>query len=118
MKNWGDLAEDRAVDLLLAQGYRISERNWRAGRQGEIDIIAYDDDVLVFVEVKAREAGSLGKPEEAITAAKRRKLLALAKEYLYRRSLYGQVDCRFDVVAVTRHPDGYRIHHIKDAFRG
>lgn len=116
--SWGEIAEEKAADLLLGLGYRIAERNWRAGRRGEIDIIAYDGDVLVFAEVKAREAGSLGGPLEAVTAAKRRKLLSLAREYLYRRGLYGQVDCRFDVIGITRHRAGCKMQHIKDAFRG
>jgi putative endonuclease len=116
--NWGEKAEESAADLLLGLGYRIAERNWRAGRRGEIDIIAYDGDVLVFVEVKARKAGSLEGPMEAVTAAKRKKLLGLAREYLYRSSLYGKVDCRFDVIGVTRHPTGREMQHIKDAFRG
>ena len=115
--NWGDSAEEKVAGLLLGLGYRIVERNWRAGRRGEIDIIAYDGDVLVFVEVKARKAGSLEKPLEAVTAAKRRRLLNLAREYLYHSGLYGKVDCRFDVVGVTNHPVRYKIQHIKDAFR-
>lgn len=115
--NWGARAEGKAADLLLGLGYRIAERNWRAGRRGEIDIIAYDGDVLVFVEVKAREAGSLENPQEALTAAKRKKLLGLAREYLYRSGLYGRTDCRFDFIGITRHPAGYKMQHIKDAFR-
>lgn len=115
--NWGELAEEKAAQLLIGLGYRMVERNWRAGRRGEIDIIAYDNDVLVFVEVKAREVGSLESPVEAVTSAKRKKLIGLAKEYLYHSGLYGQVDCRFDVIGVTRHAVGYKMQHIKDAFR-
>lgn len=115
--NRGEEAEEKAAGLLLGLGYRIAERNWRSGRRGEIDIIAYDGDVLVFVEVKSREATSLEKPLEAVTAAKRKKLLSLAREYLYRSGLYGKVDCRFDVIGITRQPVGYKIEHIKDAFR-
>ncbi len=113
----GDQGEKLAVSHLMGLGFRIEELNWRAGRHGEIDIIAYDGDILVFVEVKAREAGSLEGPLEAVTAAKRKKLLNLSREYLYRRGLYGQVDCRFDVIGITCHPNGHELQHIRDAFR-
>ncbi len=113
----GDSGEELAVSHLLGLGYRIEERNWRAGRNGEIDIIACDGEVLVFVEVKDRGRGSLEKPLEAVTAAKRRQLFNLATQYLYRKGLYGKVDCRFDVVGISTGREGSAMEHVKDAFR-
>jgi putative endonuclease len=113
----GGEAEEQAVNYLLNRGYRLAERNWRSGRKGEIDIIAYDREVLVFVEVKARGRGSLGGPLEAVTAAKRKRLISLATDYLYRTGLYGRVDCRFDVLAISTGAGRDAIEHLKDAFR-
>lgn len=68
-KRYGDLGEGYAVKLLKKEGYRILERNYR-GRFGEIDIIAKDNDTLVFVEVKTRWSKKYGKPEEAVNKRK------------------------------------------------
>ena len=65
----GKLAEDFAVKLLTKKGYKVIERNFRS-RFGEIDIIALKEEILVFVEVKARWSTKFGKPEEAVTPSK------------------------------------------------
>ena len=65
----GKLAEDYAVKLLIENSYTIIDRNFHS-RFGEIDIIALKEDVLVFVEVKARWSLKFGKPEEAVTPSK------------------------------------------------
>ena len=65
----GKKAEDYASRFLLQNGYKIIDRNFRS-RFGEIDIIALKDDVLVFVEVKARWSTKFGLPEEAVTPQK------------------------------------------------
>ncbi len=66
---FGRLAEDFAVKLLISKGYKILERNFRS-RFGEIDIVALEGDTLVFAEVKARWSNSFGAPEEAVTPKK------------------------------------------------
>ena len=63
----GQAGEDAAAALLADQGYTIVERNYRT-RMGEIDLIAEEDGVLCFVEVKARRSARLGHPSEAVTA--------------------------------------------------
>lgn len=113
----GEVGEELATGYLLGLGYRIAERNWRSGKRGEIDIIAYDDQTLVFVEVKERRRGSIGRPAEALTSSKKKRLVELAREYLYRTGLYGTVDCRFDVIGVERGRTKSRVEHIVDAFR-
>jgi len=65
----GKRAEDYAVKLLTQKGYKIIDRNFRS-RFGEIDVIGLKDNVLVFVEVKARWSSKFGKPEEAVTPQK------------------------------------------------
>jgi putative endonuclease len=104
----GKRAEDLAVAFLRAQGMRIVARNWR-WRGGEVDIIAKDGDVLVFVEVKAREKEDFARPEEAVDKKKREHLWRSAQAFLSGKPW---VPVRFDVVAVT--PEGIR--HIRGAF--
>ena len=94
--SWGRRAEDLTALYLRLRGYLILERNWRT-RWGEIDLIAEKGDTLVFVEVKARRSLAFGKPEDAITRAKKQKLLTLAKLYLSSYSGRAQ-KVRFDVI--------------------
>ncbi len=90
--------EDAAVRELEARGYVVVARRYRT-RLGELDVIARDGPVLVFVEVKTRSTPHCGDGLEAVTADKRRRLVRMAHEYLW---LHGLDDtaCRFDVVAI------------------
>ncbi|OFW09903.1 MAG: YraN family protein [Acidobacteria bacterium RIFCSPLOWO2_02_FULL_67_36] len=95
---FGKCGEDLAVEELERRGYAILERRYRT-RRGEIDIVARDGDVLVFVEVKARATTDFGTAAEAVTARKQRRLVWMATDYLARHCpVYPQ--CRFDVVAI------------------
>jgi putative endonuclease len=77
----GSLGEEAAREHLEAQGYRILTRNYRC-RDGEIDLVADDYGVLVFVEVKTRSSSAYGPPRDAVTPAKRRKLARAASHYM------------------------------------
>ncbi len=100
---------------LRLKGYRIEARNWRCAL-GEIDIVAWDGDTLVFVEVKTRAGRSAGSPEEAVTGAKQRRIVGLAQAYLGKRR-GDPPPCRFDVVAVEGAAPWPRIRHLRSAFR-
>lgn len=111
----GDLGERLAEQHLLASGYRIREKNFRT-RSGEIDIIAERGGVLTFVEVRTRRGRAMGSALESVTAAKRRRLVALAEAYgQAREPLPGQ--WRIDVVAVDLAPDGrlLSLEHVEGA---
>ncbi|MFO7273824.1 MAG: YraN family protein [Symbiobacteriaceae bacterium] len=112
----GREGEEAAVRYLTSLGYRVIARNVRF-RSGEIDVVARDGDVLVFVEVKTRRGRGFGSPGEAVTGAKQRRLVRLAALYLAR--LGGEPPpCRFDVVEVEPGPDGrWRCKLIKGAFQ-
>jgi putative endonuclease len=111
----GESGEDLACAALERRGYAILERRYRT-RAGEIDIVASDGDVLVFVEVKTRRSERYGHPAEAVTASKRRRVVLMATDYLARRRPHASA-CRFDVVAVTIGADGPpRIEVIRGAF--
>ena len=106
----GTQYEERAAEYLIAQNYQILERNYRI-RSGEIDIIARDGTILVFIEVKYRKNDESGNPLEAVDIRKQRKIIKVARYYLYQKK-YGDVPCRFDVIGIC----GSHIEHIKDAF--
>ena len=98
MNRRGREGEAIAARHLESLGYRVLARNWH-GRGGEIDLVCQDGETLVFVEVKARRDERCGTPQEAVTWHKRRRLAAMADDFLARARL-GAVPCRFDVVAV------------------
>lgn len=95
----GKSGENYACLELERRGYAILERRYRT-RAGEIDVIARDGEMLVFVEVKARRSARFGYPAEAVTASKQRRLVQMASFYILRKGLSNS-RCRFDVVAVT-----------------
>jgi len=111
---WG---ESLAATHLEAKGYQIVERNWRC-QHGEVDLVARAGAEWVFVEVKTRRGRDMGAPEEALTAAKQKKLLAVAEEYTLEHGL--DVDWRIDLVAVELDKSGklLRCDHIPNAVLG
>lgn len=95
----GRRGEEEAARFLAKRGFAILDRNVRS-RFGEIDLVARDGKTLVFVEVKTLREGAGDPPEAAVTGTKRRQLGRLAQQYL-KWKRFGEVPCRFDVVAVT-----------------
>jgi putative endonuclease len=111
----GSRGERLAARHLQHKGLRILARRFRV-RRGEIDLVARDRDVLVFVEVKTRRRGD---PAEAVTPEKQRRLTRAALAFLRRYDLLdAAIPCRFDVVVVWS--DDKRpavIEHLIDAFQ-
>jgi putative endonuclease len=112
----GKWAEDHACRTLARAGYAIVERRHRT-RFGEIDIIARDHGVLVFIEVKSRRTLTCGVPAAGVTSQKQRRLLRLAEMYL-QQSGQTNTPCRFDVVSVycPRPGEPPRVDLLKSAF--
>jgi putative endonuclease len=113
----GEEGERAAKAFLLACGYRILHENYSTPL-GEIDLIAQEGDVVVFVEVKARASREFGPPQSSVTLAKQRQIVKAAGLFLQRERL-AQAPCRFDVVAVTfggTRADEPEILLIRDAF--
>ncbi|HEY6177689.1 MAG TPA: YraN family protein [Kofleriaceae bacterium] len=107
----GAAAERGAVQLLVAAGYEIIERNFRC-KAGELDIVARDDGVLVFVEVRSRSDDEHGHAAEMVRRRKQRRVVRVARCYV--AAAQPQFEhCRFDVVAIT----GDEAILLKDAFR-
>ena len=113
MNDRGEQAEILAADFLQGKGLRIVVRNYRS-RYGEIDLIAREGPVLVFVEVRSRSSETYGGAAASITAAKREKLLKTARHY--HAGVSPQPPCRFDAVLVSGEPP--RIEWIRNAIEG
>ncbi len=93
----GEIGENAAARFLRQKGIKILLRNYQS-RYGEIDIIGREKDILVFVEVKARQADGLQRPGEAVTDKKRRRLILTGRQYL--KELHRDVPYRYDIVEV------------------
>ncbi len=110
--DWERVAEKSLVEA----GYRILERNFRAA-QGEIDLVAEENGVVVFVEAKGRRGLGFGSPEEAVTLEKQRRILRAAEAWLARHGAANRA-CRFDVVSILDAPEGRKVEILRGAFEG
>lgn len=109
--------EELAAAYLESKGYLISDRNYRFGRNAEVDIVAFDEIQVIFVEVKKRTSIRFGQPEESVTPQKIAKIKRAAEAWIYERRMDTAL-IRFDVITILQKgneaPD---IRHIEDAFR-
>ncbi|MGH2516104.1 MAG: YraN family protein [Ktedonobacterales bacterium] len=103
-KTLGANGERFAATWLEARGYEIVERNWRCP-YGELDVIARAGAEWVFFEVKTRRGRRMGAPEEAVTHAKRVRLIHAAQAYLAERACE-DAPYRIDVLAIELSPTG------------
>jgi putative endonuclease len=110
----GQSGEDLACRELTRRGYAILARRFRV-RSGELDIVARDGAVLVFVEVKTRAGRRFGAAAEAVTFTKQRRIARLANEYLLRHRM-PDCPCRFDVVSVQVGDGTPDVEIIQNAF--
>ena len=110
----GKRGEDLACAELEKLGYVIVDRRFRT-RCGEIDIVARDGGVLVFVEVRARSGSRFGTPFESVTWQKRQRISRMAASYLCAKRMAGTA-CRFDVVAVVEQQGTPTVELVKGAF--
>ena len=111
----GRRGEQLAAGHLQSLGYSIVQYNYRCPA-GEVDLIAWKGDALVFVEVKARRSRRFGLPEEALTPRKQAHLLAAAQTYLQENHLE-DAKWRVDVIAIELDSSGNvrRLRHIENA---
>jgi putative endonuclease len=109
----GKEGEELAVRFLKKQGFRIIGKNYRTPF-GEIDVIAEDGGVLVFVEVKTRSGDAFGFPFEAVDRRKRDKIKKVALCYM--KKIRKEPQARFDVLSIDVEGGRKKIDHIKDAF--
>ena len=113
----GRKGEELACRLLEERGHRILERNWRYGHL-EIDIISMDPAGIHFVEVKARQKSIQAPPQENVDAAKQRRIAKAALRYLNssKRLPHRDMECLFDVIAVTFDTEGAHVEWFPQAY--
>ncbi|MBF0096232.1 MAG: YraN family protein [Magnetococcales bacterium] len=109
-------SEQVAERYLHKNGYRILERNVRS-RQGELDMVALQGEVLVFCEVKSRRGAFGPDPAENLHARKQARLVRLAAAYLQRHPEHAGRECRFDAVLLWKKGIFWQVAVIADAFR-
>lgn len=117
MQTPGQRYEHYAAGWLAARGLRIVARNFRC-RAGEIDLVAIEDDALVFIEVRARAPSRYASAAESVDRRKQQRLLRTAEYYLSRYPAAAQLPCRFDVIAIEPRqcPAPPRVRWIRSAF--
>jgi putative endonuclease len=113
MKSFGHKGEEIAADYLKKKGYTVLHRNYTTPL-GEADIIAKDNNTIVFVEVKARSSDTFGQPFEAVNHRKQEKLKKIALYYLKRHQIESPV--RFDIVSIISRNGKIEVNHIPEAF--
>ena len=110
----GREGEEIAENYLKKKGYRLVERNYRCPL-GELDLIALDRRVIVFVEVKTRGDESYGPPLESVHPRKQRKMIKTALFFLSVHKLHNR-EARFDVVGISFAGQEPVVEHIENAF--
>lgn len=111
----GNIGESLACDYLTKQKMKIVKTNYK-NKIGEIDIIAKDNETIVFIEVKTRASLKFGLPREAITKSKRETIKKVAISYLKSNNLLDKVPVRFDCIEIVGDERDYEINHLKNIF--
>ena len=111
---FGILGERLAERWLVSRGWRVLQRRYRSGHR-DIDLIAKREDLVSFVEVKARTGNAFGDPVEAVHWKKRNELIKSAHTWIDRHGRAGEA-YRFDVVGVLVTGTRVRVRHVENAF--
>ena len=109
----GKEGEYIAKKYLVSKGYRVLESNYR-NKIGEIDLIAFDNDILVFLEVKTRTSFKYGYAFEAVDYRKQKKIISTSLVYIKYKN-YNDTQIRYDIIEIylTENP---KINHLENAF--
>jgi putative endonuclease len=111
--NLGEKGEELAADHLKKAGFNLLFRNWKWGKH-EIDIIAENNEFIVFVEVKTRSNDFQMHPVAAVTRDKQKSIIWAANGYLQKFKI--DKESRFDIITVIKTADSFQIDHIEGAF--
>ena len=110
----GKSGEELALNFLKSRGYKIITHNFHS-QFGEIDIIAIDENILVFIEVKTRSS-NLTSALNSVSVSKQKKLSKTASLFLSKNPQYEDSFTRFDVIIILKKHTSEKIKHLKDAF--
>ena len=111
-KELGNLGENIACDYIKDLGYEIIDRNFRS-KKGEIDIISYKNNMIIFTEVKTRKSLRYGLPIEAVDIKKIETIKYVAREYIIYKKLF-DYSIRFDVIEVYLKNNTYKVNLIEN----
>lgn len=109
----GKEGEKVAVEFLQNDGYEILETNWTF-QKAEVDIIAQKENILAIVEVKTRSSIDFGLPQDFVKPKKIQLLVKAVNEYVVQNEL--DMEVRFDIIAIHKEGNQFKIEHIEDAF--
>lgn len=109
----GKKGEELAKQFLEAKGYEILDQNW-AYKHAEIDLIAFHNQTLIFVEVKTRSSLHFGEPQDFVSPRKHRLLASAASRYIELIGYSGEI--RFDIIGIYIKDEHPKINHIENAF--
>lgn len=109
----GNHGETLAVEFLQKKGYTILATNWTF-QKAEVDIIAQKDAILAVVEVKTRSSIDFGLPQDFVKPKKIQLLVKAINEYVITNDL--EVTVRFDIIAIHKEGQQFKIEHLEDAF--
>ena len=114
-KEVGRRGEDIAAQFLEDKGYTILDRNYNF-EHAELDIVAFQGRLIIFIEVKTRTTPAFGEPEEAIDEKKKEHLMHVAEAWMHERRMAG-APARFDVISIL-YPDTPKeeVRHYEEAF--
>ena len=111
----GKEEEELACEYLQQQKLHLISKNYCC-KCGELDLVMQDQEMLVFVEVRYRQANYHGSGIDSITSAKQKRIIRTAQHFLLNNRKYRNWPCRFDVVGIATHQGSSKIEWIKDAF--
>lgn len=109
----GKKGEQLAVDFLLKNDYAIIERNYRFDK-AEVDIMAQQKNTLAIIEVKTRSTLDFGNPQDFVKPKQIQRLVKAVDEYVNVNAL--DVEVRFDIIAILKEGNGFKIEHLENAF--
>ncbi|MDD3560942.1 MULTISPECIES: YraN family protein [Petrimonas] len=109
----GRRGEEEAVNYLKSKNYRILCRNWRFYGY-EIDVVAENEEFIVFVEVKTRTSTQWGNPVSYVDMSRMRRMVDAANHYLIEMDI--DKPARFDIIGLVWNGERFDLEHIDDAF--
>lgn len=112
-KQFGNICEEYTCDYLIKNGFKILAKNYTQ-KLGEIDIIASKNNLISFVEVKARKNNYFNL-SEVITKSKQRKIILTAKYFLLTNRIQDKI-CRFDVALLHQNENDFNLQYFENAF--
>jgi len=114
-RDLGNAVENKTVDYLEQRNVTILQRNYLC-KMGEIDIIAQDQQDLIFIEVRYRKNDYYGGALASVNLKKQKRLIRAASHYMQKTRITNRTACRFDVIAISGNLDQLEFNWIKAAF--